>query len=200
VPKVSVYLPDRLAEAVRAYQIPLSAVCQKALETEVSARLPVLSLTPRVRRVLALAAREAERLGHSHVGTEHLLLALIADEEGIAAQVLSELGVSESARAGVEAVVASDAYSTSSNQCVDEHGNVLGYLLQDEEGTAVIVARDGRPVSIRRDEEGRVFAVDAEGRRLPLEPADSAPRLLEVGDAGDPVVLLDAAGKRPPEQ
>jgi ATP-dependent Clp protease ATP-binding subunit ClpC len=42
----------------------------------------VPDLTPRTRRVLDLAAREADSMGHSYVGTEHLLLALLRDREG----------------------------------------------------------------------------------------------------------------------
>ena len=50
--------------------------------------------TPRSREVLAAALREALTLGHTTVGTEHLLLALIGESEGVAAQVLVKLGAS----------------------------------------------------------------------------------------------------------
>ncbi len=49
--------------------------------------------TQRARRVLSLAQEEAERLQHSYIGTEHLLLGLIREEEGVAGRVLRELGV-----------------------------------------------------------------------------------------------------------
>jgi ATP-dependent Clp protease ATP-binding subunit ClpC len=49
--------------------------------------------TQRARRVLSLAQEEAERLQHTYVGTEHLLLGLIREEGGIAGRVLRELGV-----------------------------------------------------------------------------------------------------------
>jgi hypothetical protein len=52
-----------------------------------------MSLTPRCKRVLALAVNEARQLNHAHVGTEHLLLALLREEEGVAARVLMGLGV-----------------------------------------------------------------------------------------------------------
>jgi ATP-dependent Clp protease ATP-binding subunit ClpC len=52
-----------------------------------------LTLTPRTKRVLALAMDEARRLGHDYVGTEHLLLALAKEEEGLAIEVLRNLGV-----------------------------------------------------------------------------------------------------------
>ncbi|MBI4326151.1 MAG: hypothetical protein HY674_12945 [Chloroflexi bacterium] len=55
--------------------------------------------TPRVKRVLALAAHEARALHHTYVGTEHILLGLLLEGDGIAARVLKELGVTvEAAR------------------------------------------------------------------------------------------------------
>nr|WP_304949726.1 ATP-dependent Clp protease ATP-binding subunit [Verrucomicrobium spinosum] len=49
--------------------------------------------TPRVKKVLALASKEAKALNHSYVGTEHLLLGLLREGEGVAAQVLRSLDV-----------------------------------------------------------------------------------------------------------
>ncbi len=51
-----------------------------------------LSYTPRAKRVLELAIREAQGLGHNYIGTEHILLGLIQENEGIAAKVLISLG------------------------------------------------------------------------------------------------------------
>ncbi len=52
-----------------------------------------LPFTPRAKRVIDLAKAEASQLGHEHIGTEHLLLGLLKENEGIAAQVLLNLGV-----------------------------------------------------------------------------------------------------------
>lgn len=49
--------------------------------------------TPRVKKVLALAAKEAKALNHSYVGTEHILLGLLREGEGVASQVLRTLNV-----------------------------------------------------------------------------------------------------------
>jgi ATP-dependent Clp protease ATP-binding subunit ClpC len=49
--------------------------------------------TKRARRVLSLAQEEAQRLNHNYIGTEHLLLGLIREENGVAVKVLQELGV-----------------------------------------------------------------------------------------------------------
>ena len=51
-----------------------------------------IGFTPRSKRVLELAFDEARRLGHTYIGTEHLLLGLIREGEGVAAQVLHNLG------------------------------------------------------------------------------------------------------------
>lgn len=52
-----------------------------------------LPLTPRTKKVINYATDEARGLGHNYVGTEHLLLGLVREEEGIAAQVLATLGI-----------------------------------------------------------------------------------------------------------
>ena len=49
--------------------------------------------TPRVKQVLLLARREAERFNHSHIGTEHLLLGLLALNEGVAVNILNSMGL-----------------------------------------------------------------------------------------------------------
>jgi len=59
-------------------------------ETKTIGNVP---FTPRVKKVLALAGSEARALNHSYVGTEHLLLGLIREGEGVAARILKNLGV-----------------------------------------------------------------------------------------------------------
>lgn len=60
----------------------------------------------RARRAIALAQDEAQLLGHGYVGTEHLLLGLIHDGEGVAVQALTSLGVAPAdVRAQVEAII-----------------------------------------------------------------------------------------------
>ena len=57
---------------------------------EPSVQIP---FTPRAKKVVELALEEASNLGHNYIGTEHLLLALLREQEGIAAHVLQALGV-----------------------------------------------------------------------------------------------------------
>ena len=51
------------------------------------------TLTPRTKHVIELAVEEARQMGHHYIGTEHLLLGLVREDEGIAAEVLRSLGV-----------------------------------------------------------------------------------------------------------
>ena len=62
--------------------------------------------TDRARRVVVLAQEESRRLNHNYIGTEHLLLGLISESDGVAAQVLTSLGVSlDSVRLAVEDMI-----------------------------------------------------------------------------------------------
>lgn len=51
-----------------------------------------IPFTPRAKKVMELALREALQLGHNYIGTEHILLGLIREGEGVAAQILVQLG------------------------------------------------------------------------------------------------------------
>jgi ATP-dependent Clp protease ATP-binding subunit ClpA len=62
--------------------------------------------TDRARRVVVLAQEEARLLGHNYIGTEHILLGLIHENDGVAAKVLERLGISlEAVRTKVEAII-----------------------------------------------------------------------------------------------
>jgi ATP-dependent Clp protease ATP-binding subunit ClpC len=63
-----------------------------------------IELTPRAKRVFDLAEEEARRFNHNYISSEHLLLGLIREGEGLAAKVLAKLGVElESARQAIQA-------------------------------------------------------------------------------------------------
>jgi ATP-dependent Clp protease ATP-binding subunit ClpA len=110
MPKINVYLPDELAEAVKYAQIPVSAICQAALERAVrevaSARgfdmvpeedEPVFGVmarfTPRARQALTLAEQAARAIPHNYVGTEHLLLGMLEEGTNLGIKVLQALDV-----------------------------------------------------------------------------------------------------------
>ena len=59
-------------------------------EGKVSGNIPY---TPRVKKVLSLAAKEAKALNHTYVGTEHILLGLLREGDGVAAKVLKNLDI-----------------------------------------------------------------------------------------------------------
>src|SRR4051794_41852852 len=54
---------------------------------------PMNNFTPRAQQVLALARKEADRFHHNYVGTEHILLGLIRQGQGVAASVLQKIGI-----------------------------------------------------------------------------------------------------------
>ena len=67
---------------------------------------PFERFTERAKKVLTLAQEEAERSHHSYIGTEHLLLGLLREGEGLAAKVLNNLGVEiNKVRATIESVL-----------------------------------------------------------------------------------------------
>lgn len=71
-------------------------------------------LTPRMQKIMTVAASEAERTsGHRVVGTEHVLLALVGDPNGIAGQVLGRLGVTDEVRTMLQTIMTSEGYTSS---------------------------------------------------------------------------------------
>ncbi|MER7504332.1 Clp protease N-terminal domain-containing protein [Nonomuraea pusilla] len=110
MPKINVYLPDELAEAVKEAGVPVSAICQRALEQAVrrittirqavltdlenddlGARLP--HFTARARAVVKLAARQARAESAPAIGTGHLLAAMVAEGENLALHVLRAVDI-----------------------------------------------------------------------------------------------------------
>src|SRR5689334_16783977 len=93
------------AAVLQNLNVDLDDIQQKIEETvkkgkAAQATGPDLPYTSRAKKVLELAMGEARELNHSYVGTEHLLLGLLREEKGIAAQVLTDAGVNlEAARA-----------------------------------------------------------------------------------------------------
>ena len=93
------------ATVLQNLSVELDEIQQKIEETVKKGKAaqttgPDLPYTSRAKKVLELAMSEARELSHSYVGTEHLLLGLLREEKGIAAQVLTDAGVNlEAARA-----------------------------------------------------------------------------------------------------
>ncbi len=87
------------ARALRELDINLEAIRQQVEEVigrGQHAQAGHIPFTPRAKKVLELSLRESLQLGHDYIGTEHILLGLIREGEGIAAQVLTRLGATGS--------------------------------------------------------------------------------------------------------
>lgn len=114
MPKINVYLPDDLADAVRDTGIPVSAICQRALEqsvrrmtairqavltdldaAELASRLP--QFTARAASVLALAIERAKQAGAVTVTTGDLLHGMFAEGGNLGLQILTAMDVPPSA-------------------------------------------------------------------------------------------------------
>src|SRR5512135_964201 len=102
------------ATVLQNLSVELDDIQQKIEETVKKGKAgtvtgPDLPYTSRAKKVLELAMAEARELNHSYVGTEHLLLGLLREEKGIAAQVLNDAGVSlEQSRAETLRLLGSD--------------------------------------------------------------------------------------------
>jgi ATP-dependent Clp protease ATP-binding subunit ClpC len=84
-----------LSVSLGAVREKVDEVREKAEETIGAAGTPPTGsppFTPRAKKVLELSLREALQLGHSYIGTEHMLLGLVREGEGVGAQVLQSLG------------------------------------------------------------------------------------------------------------
>ncbi|MCK8825822.1 ATP-dependent Clp protease ATP-binding subunit [Fuchsiella alkaliacetigena] len=85
------------AKTLQDYQLDLDELRNKIKgligESETSVQAQKLNFTPRAKKVLNLSMEEARRLGHNYVGTEHLLLGLAKEGEGVAARVLKDSGI-----------------------------------------------------------------------------------------------------------
>src|SRR5213592_4164791 len=102
------------ATVLQNLSVELDEIQQKIEETVKKGKAaqttgPDLPYTSRAKKVLELAMSEARELSHSYVGTEHLLLGLLREEKGIAAQVLTDAGVNlDAARAETLRILGTD--------------------------------------------------------------------------------------------
>ncbi|MBD7966101.1 ATP-dependent protease ATP-binding subunit ClpC [Fictibacillus norfolkensis] len=135
---------------------------QKEVETLIGRgqeAVQTIHYTPRAKKVIELSMDEARKLGHSYVGTEHILLGLIREGEGVAARVLNNLGVSlNKARQQVLQLLGSNE-SSSSHRGLSASANTptLDSLARD----LTAIAREGTldPVIGRAKEIQRVIEV-----------------------------------------
>ena len=115
-----------------------------------------IPFTPRAKKSLELAAEEARSLGHNYIGTEHILLGLLREEEGIASQVLLSTGVDlKGLRKEISVLLGGGTHSqpggvnnqvSSKTPALDSFGRDLTKLTQEDSLDPVI----GRKVEIER--------------------------------------------------
>ncbi len=87
---VAVTVLERIGVSLEAVRLEVESAVGQGPQTKVEGNVP---FTPRAKKVLQLAVAEAQALSHTYVGTEHILLGLLREGEGVAAQVLRNLNV-----------------------------------------------------------------------------------------------------------
>jgi ATP-dependent Clp protease ATP-binding subunit ClpC len=120
-----------------------------------------IPFTPRAKKVLELSLREALQLGHNYIGTEHILLGLIREGEGVAAQVLLNLGADlEKVRSAVIQLL-SGHYGKQTEAAGESRGGTSGALLDEFGRNLTRAAEEGKldPVIGRGTEIERVMQI-----------------------------------------
>lgn len=126
-----------------------------------------IPFTPRAKKVLELSLREALQLGHNYIGTEHILLGLIREGEGVAAQVLVKLGadlnrVRQQVIQLISGYQGKEGSGAGAGAGVQQEGTPAGSLVLDQFGRNLTqAAREGKldPVIGREKEIERVMQV-----------------------------------------
>ncbi|TRZ95468.1 ATP-dependent Clp protease ATP-binding subunit [bacterium] len=146
---------QKLGVSLENIRLEVEKLVQPGPTTQIIGDIP---FTPRAKKALELAAEEARSLGHNYIGTEHILLGLIHEGEGVASQVLLNLGMD---------------LSTARNEVMELLGSALPGLSQGQQAKTKTPALDafGRdlavlakedkldPVINRRDEIERVIQI-----------------------------------------
>ena len=129
---------------LRKIRLEVEKLVQSGPEMVTMGKLPQ---TPRAKKVIEYSMEEARNLNHNYVGTEHILLGLLREQEGVAAQVLMNLGLKlEEVR--------------------EEVLNLLGHGLDGEEGEERSRGESGSSESGSKGSKSKTPALDSFGREL----------------------------------
>jgi ATP-dependent Clp protease ATP-binding subunit ClpC len=179
--------------------------------------------TGRARKVLSLAQEEAQRFQHNYIGTEHLLLGLVREGEGVAAKVLLKLGVQlQKVRDSVEFIIgrgdrivlgeigltprakkvielAVDEARRMNHHYIGTEHLLLGLLREGEGIGAGVLESLGVRLEIARKETISVLSGSSSATRVapipsPPVPAEAASLVAE----GEPVLICSDCGARSP--
>ena len=143
---------QKLGLDLETIRIEVEKLVQPGPQTQVLGDIP---FTPRSKKALELAAEEARALGHNYIGTEHLLLGLVKEGEGMAYRVLLNLGldlgklrneVMELLGSGIPGYGAQEPVKTNKTPAIDAYGRNLNKLARDGKLDPVI----GREPEIER--------------------------------------------------
>jgi excisionase family DNA binding protein len=194
---------------------PLFAWIDKAFQGKKTSPANVIErdrfdrFTEQARRVLNLSQEEAQRFHHNYIGTEHLLLGLVREGEGVAGQVLANLGVElNKVRSAVEVIIGRSDRIASGNigltprakkvielavdeaRRLDHHyigtEHLLLGLLREGEGIAAdVLEKLGVTLEKARTEVLQILSKQAENEAVPVPPVPpEATSLLSEGEQG----------------
>ena len=143
---------QKLGLDLETIRIEVEKLVQPGPQTQVLGDIP---FTPRSKKALELSAEEARALGHNYIGTEHLLLGLVKEGEGMAYRVLLNLGldlgklrneVMELLGSGIPGYGTQEPVKTNKTPAIDAYGRNLNKLARDGKLDPVI----GREQEIER--------------------------------------------------
>jgi ATP-dependent Clp protease ATP-binding subunit ClpC len=160
----------RESDSVAARVLEKLGVSLNRIRAEVEKQLPRgdarpsqdMTLTPRAKRVIDLAYDEARNLNNNYIGTEHLLLGLIREGDGLAGRVLAKLGVElEKARREVMSLQDTETQTKSGSRSSAQSGSTKTQTLDEFGRDLTELAREGKldPVVGRQNEIERVMQI-----------------------------------------
>lgn len=122
-----------------------------------------IPFTPRAKKVLELSLREALQMGHNYIGTEHILLGLLREGEGVAARVLNSMGITlDNVKEKVKELLSKQSYYLEPERALSDKSQkkVLKMLLQYGRDLTLL-AQEGKldPVIGRRKEIDRIIQI-----------------------------------------
>ncbi len=146
---------------------------QSLVPGDASGKEGALPFTPRVKKLLAIAGNEAKSLRHTYVGTEHLLLAMLRDDDGLARHALASTGLTyEAARKGIldeidpKFEVESDGSAYPDNSQEPPYGNRPREEEEEEDANAFLHASNASSSGNGGYEKSSTPALQAFGRDL----------------------------------